>query len=155
MQLNNDILNRVVITCTTYWDDGKCELESSEAHAIIGKICAVRRTKRKKQPFAVDVMFPAYDQHEESICEISLDHVMKMIQPAHTDLHEIGTSAASEKVAVADASENVTEAETSEICMEVDASENVARATSHETILAHQDSSSSSDDDPIALLSKR
>lgn len=165
IQLKKEVLNRIVITSTTYWDDGKCELESTEAHAIVRKICAVRQTKRKKKPFVVHVKFPACDQFEESICKITLDHVMKMIQPAQTENTEIRTSSESKKVAVSDASENVTEADASEICIKADADKNVSRSpienaskmgrTPYETPLVHQESSSSSDDNPIAMLANR
>ena len=46
VQLKKEILNRIVITPTTYWDNGKCERENAEAHAIVEKISAVRQTKK-------------------------------------------------------------------------------------------------------------
>ena len=48
------------------------------AHGII---IAVRKTKRKHQPIVIDAKFSLRDGHEESICKMSADHAMKMLQP--------------------------------------------------------------------------
>ena len=60
MQLKKELLNMVVKTPTTCWENGKYEIENEEANIVSGNVCAVRQTKRKRQPFVVDVKFAAH-----------------------------------------------------------------------------------------------
>ena len=80
-ELKKTLLKRVVKVPKSHWNDGKCEASEELDQNAHGIIIAVRKTKKKYQPIVVDVKFSPCDGHEESACEMSVDHVMKMLQP--------------------------------------------------------------------------
>lgn len=80
--LKKTLLKRITKAPKSYWNDGKCEfLEELDQNAH-GIIIVVRKTKRKHQPIVIDAKFSPRDGYEESACEISADHAMKMLQSA-------------------------------------------------------------------------
>ena len=84
-ELKKTLLNRVVKVPKSYWNDGECKASEELDQNVNGIIIAVRKSKRKKQPIVIDVKISPYDEYEESICEMSVDHVMKMLQPVTQD----------------------------------------------------------------------
>ena len=79
IELKKQLLKRVLKIPKTCWDGGKCNIEEDNNQNVSGIIVTVRRTKRKNEPFAIDVKFLVYNQHEELACEVRLDYIVKMI----------------------------------------------------------------------------
>ena len=80
-ELKKTLLKRVVKVPKSCWNDGKCEASEELDQNAHGIIIAVRKTKRKYQPIVIDVKFSPCDGYEESACEMSADHAMKMLKP--------------------------------------------------------------------------
>ena len=55
IQLKNALVNRAAKTPKTHWEDGNYDDEHDDDKVISRIIIAVRRTKTKNQPFAIDV----------------------------------------------------------------------------------------------------
>ena len=81
-ELEEKYCGRYVQTPLSFWDDGKCVApKRKKIQMILGLITRLKQTKKTKNKITAVVHYAPYDDEPESICELFLHVIDKMILP--------------------------------------------------------------------------